>query len=164
MATKFITMHNEWWFGLWQYIRHCNDFLIKWLLWTLKLWWSNKSFITSHLIRIGQCYTYTIRIRIHWAWGGCIAAEVLALSTPGSRMGTGSHQGSSTSHPAPCLLPGKAVEDGPKTWDPAPMWETWKRFLASDLHSSGHCTHLGSESSDGRSSSLSLLLCVYLTL
>ena len=26
--------------------------------------------------------------------------------------------------PAPCLWPGKAVEDGPKLWEPAPTWET----------------------------------------
>ena len=33
--------------------------------------------------------------------------------------------------PAPCLWPWKAVEDGPKLWDPAPAWETQKRLLAS---------------------------------
>ena len=49
------------------------------------------------------------------------------------------------------------VEDGPKLWDTAPAWETRKRLLASDLHSIGCCAHLGSESSDGRSSSLSLV-------
>ena len=55
------------------------------------------------------------------------------------------------------LWPRKEVEDGLKLWDPAPTWETQKRLLASDRHSIGHCAHLGSESSDGRSSSLSLL-------
>ena len=59
--------------------------------------------------------------------------------------------------PAPCLWPGKAVEDGPKLWEPAPAWETQKRLLASDRHSIGSCAHLGSETLDGRSSSLSLL-------
>ena len=41
----------------------------------------------------------------------------------------------------------RAVEDGPKLWDPAPAWETRKRLLASDWHSIGHCAHLESESS-----------------
>ena len=72
-------------------------------------------------------------------------------------MGAGSNPGSPASLPALCLWPRKAVEDGPKLWDPAPVWETQKRFLASDWRSIGHCAHLGSESSDGRSSSLSLL-------
>ena len=53
--------------------------------------------------------------------------------------------------------PGKAVEDSPKLWDPAPAWETLKRLLALDRHSIGHCAHFGSESLDGRASSLSLL-------
>ena len=52
-------------------------------------------------------------------------------------MGAGSNPGSSTSYPAPCLWPGKAVEDGPKLWDPAPVWETQKRLLALDRHSIG---------------------------
>ena len=73
------------------------------------------------------------------------------------------YPGSPASLPAPCLWPGKAVENTPKLWDPAPAWETQKRLLASDRHSIGRCAHLGSESSDGRSSSLSLLS-VYLTL
>ncbi|XP_058535116.1 chromatin modification-related protein MEAF6 isoform X1 [Ochotona princeps] len=30
----------------------------------------------------------------------------------------------------PCLWPGKAVEDGPKPWDPEPTRETWKNLLA----------------------------------
>ena len=43
-------------------------------------------------------------------------------------MGTGSNLGGPASHPAPCLWPGKAVQDGPKPWDPAPVWETWLRI------------------------------------
>ena len=66
-------------------------------------------------------------------------------------MGAGSNPGSPASLPAPCLWPGKADEDGPKLWDPAPAWETRKRLLALDRHSIGRCTHLGSESSDGGS-------------
>ena len=72
------------------------------------------------------------------------------LARPGPHMGTGSSPCSPASHPAPCLWPGKAFADGPRLWDPAPG-------LASDRHSIGRCTHLGSESLDGRSSSLSLL-------
>ena len=47
----------------------------------------------------------------------------------GSHMGINSCPGFTTSHPVPCLWPGKAVEDGPKPWDPAPTWETQKRLL-----------------------------------
>ena len=36
------------------------------------------------------------------------------LARPGSHMGAGSNPGSPASLPAPCLWPGKAVEDGPK--------------------------------------------------
>ena len=43
----------------------------------------------------------------------------------------------------PACGPGKAVEDGPRLWDPAPAWETWKRLLASDWNSIGRCAHLG---------------------
>ena len=38
-------------------------------------------------------------------------------------MDAGSNPGSSASHPALCLWPGKAVKDGPKPWDPARMGE-----------------------------------------
>ena len=99
-----------------------------------------------------------------WAWHYSVAAKVLTLNAPGSHMGTSCNPGSSASHPAPCLWPGKAIEDGPKPWDPAPEWETWKSLLALDWLSSSYCGHLESESSDGRSSSLFLLLSVYLTL
>ena len=58
-----------------------------------------------------------------------LVAKVLVLNSLGSHMGTGSSPGSSTSHPVPCLWPGKAVEDSLMLWDPAPMWETWKKFL-----------------------------------
>ena len=33
---------------------------------------------------------------------------------------------------------GKAVEDGPKLWDPASMWETWKKLLAPGFRSVQH--------------------------
>ena len=45
-------------------------------------------------------------------------------------MGSVSNPGRLASHSAPCLWPGKAVEDGSKPWDPAPKWETRKRLLA----------------------------------
>ena len=57
------------------------------------------------------------------------------LAHPGSHMGAGSNPGSPASLPAPCLWSRKAVEDGPKLWDPSPAWETRKRLLASDWHS-----------------------------
>ena len=80
-------------------------------------------------------------------------------------MGASSNPGGPASLPAPCLWPGKAVEDNPKLWDPAPVWETRKRLLALDRHSIDRCGSLGGgESSDGKSSSLSFLLSVYLTL
>ena len=40
--------------------------------------------------------------------------KVLSLHAPESHLGTGSNPGSPTSHPAPCLWPGKAGEDGPE--------------------------------------------------
>ena len=77
-----------------------------------------------------------------------------------------SNSGGPTSHPAPCLWPGKAVQDSPRPWDPVPhgKFERSSGLLASNQCSSGHCGHLGSESMDGRSSSLSLLLSVCLIL
>ena len=45
-------------------------------------------------------------------------------------MGAGSSPCSPASHPASCLWPGKAIEDGPKPWDPAPTWETQKNLQA----------------------------------
>nr|XP_051698459.1 protein YIPF7 isoform X1 [Oryctolagus cuniculus] len=65
----------------------------------------------------------------------------------------------------------KAVEDGPSPWTPAPMWETWKKLLAPgpwllvlDMPSSSCCGHLGSEPADVRPLSLSLCLCLSVTL
>ena len=49
-----------------------------------------------------------------------------AVLIPGS---TGCNPGSPTSIPTPCLWPEKAVEDGPMFWDPAPVWDTWKKFM-----------------------------------
>ena len=53
------------------------------------------------------------------------------------------YPGCPASLPAPCLWPGKAVENGLKLWDPAPMWETRKRLLASDRHSIDPLRSLG---------------------
>ena len=44
--------------------------------------------------------------------------------TPGIPYGCRFYPGSPASLPAPCLWPGKAVEDDPKLWDPAPAWGT----------------------------------------
>nr|XP_051684383.1 myeloid-associated differentiation marker-like protein 2 isoform X2 [Oryctolagus cuniculus] len=62
------------------------------------------------------------------------------------------------------LWPGKAVEDGPSPWAPAPTWETWKKLLAPDRLSSSRCGHLGSKPADGRPLSLCLSLCLSVTL
>ena len=53
----------------------------------------------------------------------------------GFYVATGSCSSCSTSHPAPCLWPRKAAEDGPKPWDPAPSGETQKKLLASGFGS-----------------------------
>ena len=95
-----------------------------------------------------------------------LAPNILALNAPGSNMDTGSKPDNPAFHPSLCLWSGKAVEDGPKSWDPAPMWETQKGswHLPSVWLSTSRCIHLASESWVVRSSSLSLLLSVYLTL
>ena len=62
-----------------------------------------------------------------------LASKVLALDAQGFRKGACSYPGSPASHPDPCLWPGKAVEDGPKPWDPAPLWDTRKKLLDPDF-------------------------------
>ena len=62
-----------------------------------------------------------------------LAAKVLALNAPGCHKGAGSNPCSSTFHPAPCLWPGKAVENSPKPWDPAPVWDTQRKLPGSWL-------------------------------
>ena len=81
-------------------------------------------------------------------------------------MDSSSNPGIPASHPAPCLWPGKSIEDGPKPWYAAHTWETWRKFLAPGYGSVQHQLfgYLGSESSDERFSFLSLFLSVYLTL
>ena len=59
-----------------------------------------------------------------------LAAKVHALNMQGSHVGARSKPNSPASLPASCLLSGKAVEDGPKPWDPAPSWETQKKLWA----------------------------------
>ena len=70
--------------------------------------------------------------------------------------------GSIPAAPLPFQLPACALGKQWRMTPPAPVRETQKKLLASDWLSSSRCTHLGSESLDGRSSSLSLLS-VYLT-
>lgn len=64
-------------------------------------------------------------------WFNCL---ILCLQIAASHTGTNSCPSCSTSCPAPCLGsclgPGKAAEDGPKPWDPTPMWETQRKLLA----------------------------------
>lgn len=54
----------------------------------------------------------------------------------------------STTHKAPCLCPGKAIENCPKPGEPALVWETRRStwLLPSDQPSSGYCGHQGSKS------------------
>ena len=63
--------------------------------------------------------------------------------------------------PCNCLdpFPGKAVEDGPKPWDSAPMWETWEKLVANGFGSAQlwPLQPLRNEPMDGRSLFLSLL-------
>ena len=89
-------------------------------------------------------------------------AKVLALHTLGSCVGAGSHPSHSAFHP--CLWPGKAVEDGPRAWDSAPMWGILKKLLApgswllaSDQLSSGHYGYVGSGSADELEDELAVL-------
>ena len=58
------------------------------------------------------------------AWHHGSAAEILSLRAISFHVATGLCPGCSASHPAPCLWPGRAVEDGPKPWDLQPTWET----------------------------------------
>ena len=75
-----------------------------------------------------ECVRKKLRI-ISRAWRRGLEAKVLPLNTPGSHIGANSNFSSCTSHPAPCLWPGKEVEDGPMPWGSAPVWETQKKFL-----------------------------------
>ena len=74
-------------------------------------------------------------------------------------MGTGSNSGSSTSHPTFLLVAWESSR-GPKAMGPRAHVGDQEELLASDWFSSGHCGHLGSESSDEISSLF--LLSVYL--
>ena len=52
-----------------------------------------------------------------------VEVKFLALNMPWSHMGTSSNPDVFDSHPALCLWPGKAVENGSKLWDPALVWD-----------------------------------------
>ena len=54
-----------------------------------------------------------------WTQRDGLAAKVLTLNAPGLHMGAGSNPSSSTSYPAPCLWPGKALRQ-PKPLGPTP--------------------------------------------
>ena len=73
-----------------------------------------------------------------WAKCSGLLAKVLALQALGFHMRMGSCPSCSTSCLTPCLWPGKAGEDGILPWDPAPAWETWRRFLAPGFRLAQH--------------------------
>ena len=83
-------------------------------------------------------------------WPNGLVAKFSPLHVPGSQMSARSYSCYSTTQPvSACGLGKKAVEDGPKLWDPAPTWVMRK---------------LQSETVDGWSDpSISLLLSVNLT-
>uniref|UniRef100_A0A5F9D1J1 Spectrin repeat containing nuclear envelope family member 4 n=1 Tax=Oryctolagus cuniculus TaxID=9986 RepID=A0A5F9D1J1_RABIT len=96
--------------------------------------------------------------------------EVRAIPRTGTTAwDTGKSRGASSSLGIQLLIQllavvhGKAVEDGPSAWAPAPMWESWKNLLALAWSSPNHCGHLGSETADGRSLSVSLSLSLSLS-
>ena len=109
---------------------------------------SPQIFLKTEILHRIFCDESMIKLEINnkkRAWHDGLAAKVLALNSPGSHMCTGSNPGSPTSHPAPCLWPEKAVEDGPRSWEPTPASETWKKLLAFDWLSFGKGGYFGSE-------------------
>lgn len=54
----------------------------------------------------------------------------------------------STSHPPPCSYHERAVEDGPKTWDPATMWETLLGRVTKASTAINNATALSSSEED----------------
>lgn len=69
---------------------------------------------------------------------------ILLLRAQESHMGPSSCSSCFTSNPVLCLRPEKAVQEGPKTWDLAPVGETPKNLLPLDQFGSSHCRHLES--------------------
>ena len=78
-----------------------------------------------------SCTFITLKSSISWARRDGAVVKILALHArdpiwapvliPAAPLPTQlGDPGSSASHPAPCFWPGKAVENGPKLWDPAP--------------------------------------------
>ena len=67
-------------------------------------------------------------------------------------MDTGWFLGCFAFHSALCLWPGKAANKGSVTWAPPHMWDTHKNLMSPDFDElgSGHCSHLVSEPTDGR--------------
>ena len=98
----------------------------------------------------------------HWARCGGAVVKVLVKSMPGIPYGR-RYYSQQPRFPSSSLPVARESSRGrSKALGPAPAWETRKRLLASDWLSSSRGGRLGSESSDRRSSSLSLLLSVYL--
>lgn len=75
-------------------------------------------------------------------WAGILSVVLM------SHRVTSSNPGCTTSHPTPCLWPGKTVEVGSSSW--RPMWEIQKNLPVWNQLSSSSCGH--SRSSGWRSS------------
>ena len=73
----------------------------------------------------------TILRLINYGPGAVVqVVKVLALHAQDPMLAPVLIPAATLSHPAPCLWPRKAIKDGPKPGDPAPMWEIQKKFLA----------------------------------
>lgn len=84
------------------------------------------SFFLTHLFKY---FAFQLN-KMDKARCGRVAARVLVLGAPGSHMGASSGPSHLASHLAPWLWHGRAVENGPKPWDPAPTWETQRGLLS----------------------------------
>ena len=92
---------------------------------------------------------------------GSLVAKVLASHTLGSHMNAGSNPNSHSCHTVPSLWPQKASRTA-QSLETMHLCVRTERSFWLQL-SSGYCGHLGSESVEGRSSCLSLLLSIYVT-
>ena len=127
------------------------------------VWWG--------IMVVGVCRPWVVGLG--WLWLSCLAQDraprhsghqATPHTCPTCLLTAGSNPSNSASHQLPVCALGKQ-------WRTAQSLRTLHQcgkpargsgLLASDWLSSGHCSHLGSESTDRRSS-LSLLLSLYLT-
>ena len=93
--------------------------------------WPGKTVSISHGKKHHSHESFTLEMlkSSHGVQCNSIVPKALALNVLGSHMGADSNPGGPVSHPAPCLWPGKAVKNGPKPWNPAPVWDTRRKFL-----------------------------------